>query len=77
MAHEMIAEVRGLIPLSGYRGKPKGDLDALAQAIVALSRLADVPSIAEAEINPLIVRPEGEGVMAVDALVRLLGVTET
>src|SRR5205085_10591720 len=40
MAHEMIAEVRGLIPLSGYRGKPKGDLDALAQAVVALSRLA-------------------------------------
>jgi acetate---CoA ligase (ADP-forming) len=73
MAHEMIAEVRGLIPLSGYRGKPKGDLDALAQAIVALSRLADVPSIAEAEINPLIVRPEGEGVVAVDALVRLVG----
>jgi acetate---CoA ligase (ADP-forming) len=73
MAHEMIAEVRGLIPLSGYRGKPKGDLDALAQAIVALSRLADVPSIAEAEINPLIVRLEGEGVMAVDALVKLVG----
>jgi acyl-CoA synthetase (NDP forming) len=73
MAHEMIAEVRGLIPLSGYRGKPKGDLEALAQVIVALSRLADVPSIAEAEINPLIIRPEGEGVMAVDALVKLAG----
>ena len=39
-AHEMIAEVRGLMPLAGYRGKPKGDLDALAHAIVALSRLA-------------------------------------
>jgi acetate---CoA ligase (ADP-forming) len=45
----------------------------LAQAIVAVSRLADVPSIAEAEINPLIVRLEGEGVMAVDALVKLAG----
>jgi acetate---CoA ligase (ADP-forming) len=72
-AREMIAEVRGLIPLSGYRGKPKGDLDALAQAIVALSRLADDSTVAEAEINPLIVRPAGQGVVAVDALVKLAG----
>jgi acyl-CoA synthetase (NDP forming) len=73
MARDMIAEVRGLIPLSGYRGRPKGDLDALAQAIVALSRLADDPTIAEAEINPLIVRLAGQGVVAVDALVKLAG----
>ena len=68
-AQEMVAEVRGLIPLTGYRGKPKGDLDALAQAIVSLSRLAEDPAIAEAEINPLIVMQTG--VVAVDALVRL------
>ena len=30
-AREMIAEVRGFVPLAGYRGKPEGDLDALAQ----------------------------------------------
>jgi acetate---CoA ligase (ADP-forming) len=70
-AHEMIAEVRSLIALAGYRGRPAGDLDALAHAIVALSRLADDASIAEAEINPLIVREAGEGVIAVDALVKL------
>jgi acyl-CoA synthetase (NDP forming) len=70
-AHEMIAEVRSLIALAGYRGRPAGDLDALAHAIVALSRFADDASIAEAEINPLIVRPVGEGVVAVDALVKL------
>jgi succinyl-CoA synthetase beta subunit len=67
----MIAEVRGLAPLAGYRGKPKGDLDALARAMVALSTLATDPSIVEAEINPLIVRPAGQGVIAVDALVKL------
>jgi acetate---CoA ligase (ADP-forming) len=72
MAQEMIAEVRGLVPLSGYRGKPRGDLDAVAKAIVALSQLARDPSVAEAEINPLIVRPAGEGVVAVDALVKLV-----
>jgi acetate---CoA ligase (ADP-forming) len=70
-AREMVAQVRSLIPLRGYRGRPKGDLEALALAIVALSRLADDASIAEAEINPLIVRGEGEGVIAVDALVKL------
>jgi acyl-CoA synthetase (NDP forming) len=70
-AQEMIAEVRGLIPLSGYRGKPKGDLDALAHAIVALSKLADDADVVEAEINPLIVRAAGQGVVAVDALVKL------
>ena len=43
-AHEMIAEVRGLKVFTGYRGKPKGDLDALARAIVALSGLAHEPT---------------------------------
>ena len=66
-AREMIAEVRGFALLSGYRGKPAGDLDALARAIVALSQLAHDATVLEAEINPLIVRPPGEGVMAVDA----------
>jgi acyl-CoA synthetase (NDP forming) len=69
-AHEMIAEVRGLKALSGYRGKPAGDLDALAQAVVALSQLASDPSVLAAEVNPLIVRTDG--VVAVDAVVRLV-----
>ena len=52
----------------------KGDLDALARAIVALSQLATMsdPPVAEAEINPLIVLPAGQGVVAVDALVKLM-----
>jgi succinyl-CoA synthetase beta subunit len=70
-AREMIAELRSLVALSGYRGKPKGDLDALAQAIVALSQLANDPSVVEAEINPLMVLPQGQGVVAADALVKL------
>jgi acyl-CoA synthetase (NDP forming) len=71
MAREMIAEVRGLKLLAGYRGKPVGDIAALAQAIAALSRLAGDPAVIEAEINPLIVRRQGEGVVAVDAVVRM------
>jgi acyl-CoA synthetase (NDP forming) len=72
-AHEMIGEVAALKVLAGYRGKPLGDLDALANALVALSQLAvmDGPALAEAEVNPLMVRTKGQGVVAVDALVRV------
>jgi acyl-CoA synthetase (NDP forming) len=72
-AKAMIGEVAALKALAGFRGRPPGDLDALAQALVALSRLAvaDGPTVAEAEVNPLIVREQGQGVIAVDALVRL------
>jgi succinyl-CoA synthetase beta subunit len=68
-AREMIAEVRGLKALTGYRGKPAGDLDAVARAVVALSQLANDPTVGEAEVNPLLVR--ADGVVAVDAVVRL------
>jgi acyl-CoA synthetase (NDP forming) len=70
-ARDMIAEVRGLTVLTGVRGKPPADLDALAEAIAALSRLIAYPAVIEAEINPLIVRAHGMGVVAVDAVVRL------
>ena len=49
------------------------EFESVAQAIVALSRLAldEEYDVADAEINPLLVRREGEGVVALDALVRL------
>jgi succinyl-CoA synthetase beta subunit len=69
-AEQMIEEVKGLAPLRGYRNLPKGDLEALAQALVDLSQLANASlAPSEAEINPLIVKAEGEGVTAVDGLV--------
>lgn len=69
----MIGEVRAFAPLRGARGQARGDLDALADAVAALSRLAlaSGPAIAEAEINPVLIRPEGEGVLAVDGVVLL------
>ncbi len=68
-AAKMIGQVKGLAPLRGYRGMPPGDCAALAQAVSAFSQLAYMESVAEAEINPLMVRGEGEGVVAVDGLV--------
>jgi acyl-CoA synthetase (NDP forming) len=67
-AMTMIAEVKGLAPALGYRGMPKGDLSALAHAVAAFSRVAALTSVTEAEINPLIVLPEGQGVVMADAL---------
>lgn len=70
-AREMVAEVRALKALAGFRGQAKGDLEAVAETVVAVSRLAilDAPEVLEAEINPLMVYAEGEGVLAVDALI--------
>lgn len=69
-AMEMIGEVKALKTLTGLRGKARGDLAALAKAVSALSQLAtrDELRIVEAEINPLMVLAEGQGVLAVDAL---------
>ena len=68
-AAAMIEKVKGLATVRGYRNLPRGDLRALARAVAAVSRLALVPGlpVAEAEINPLIVK--SAGVVAVDALV--------
>ncbi len=70
-ASAMIGEVRELAVLGGYRNLPRGDCAALARAIRAMSLLAllGTRKVAEAEINPLIVKPEGRGVVAVDGLV--------
>jgi acyl-CoA synthetase (NDP forming) len=68
-AGEMIAEVKGLAVIRGFRNLPRGDVQALAQAVSAMSRLALVPGrpVAEAECNPVIVKPSGA--VAVDSLI--------
>jgi acyl-CoA synthetase (NDP forming) len=72
-ARTMIDDVRGLALLKGFRGHPVGDNEALAEAIVAMSQLAEVrgAEVAEAEINPLLVRGDGGGIIGVDGLVVL------
>jgi acyl-CoA synthetase (NDP forming) len=66
-ARAMIGEVRALVPLTGWRNLPRGDIEALVRAIVAVSRLAALEQVREAEINPLIVHGEGGGVTVADA----------
>ena len=68
-AREMINEVKAFDVLRGYRNKPKGDLEALARVVQAMSNLACAANVEEAEINPLLVKTDG--VVAVDALLSL------
>ncbi|MCZ4292230.1 acetate--CoA ligase family protein [Hoeflea alexandrii] len=68
-AEQMIDEVRGLAVLRGFRGRPRGDLDALAEAIAAFSQIALCDEVTEAEINPLLVQEHG--VVLLDALICL------
>jgi acyl-CoA synthetase (NDP forming) len=70
-AHAMLRETRAAALLAGWRGRPRGDVEALARAVVGVSRLvSDLRAeISEVEINPLAVLPEGRGVTALDALV--------
>ncbi len=70
-AREMIADLRGAKLFDGYRGKPPGDKEALAEALVAASQMASAlaPRLKEADINPVFVGPDG--VVAADALVVL------
>jgi len=72
-AREMIAGLRAAKLFEGYRGKPAADKEALAEALVAVSKMAVAlaPRLKELDINPVFVRPAGEGVVAADALVVL------
>ena len=71
-AQQMVRSVKAFPILQGVRGEPPSDLDALQEALERVSQLAvDLPDVAELDINPLIVRPRGEGVVAVDARVVL------
>jgi acyl-CoA synthetase (NDP forming) len=59
--------------LTGYRGLPVADLEAAVDAILAVADFtsAHADRILELDVNPLIVRPEGQGAVAADALIRL------
>ena len=60
--------------LRGFRGRPAGDVSALVATALACTRYAEanLERLAGLDLNPVIVRPAGRGVVAVDALVRLM-----
>lgn len=73
-ARQMIEELRAYPLLAGARGRPVADIDALADALVNLGDFAGRhgDQIESFEINPLMVMPRGQGVIALDALLTLM-----
>ena len=67
-ARDALRELRAWPLLTGFRGEPARDLEALIDTIVAVSRLVEEdPGIVELDLNPVMVGHEGEGVAVVDA----------
>ncbi|MDQ4421560.1 acetate--CoA ligase family protein [Sphingobium sp. DEHP117] len=69
-AREMIASLKSAVMLDGFRGAPKADKEAFAQTIASFSRFAaqEAGWLAEADLNPVLVMNEGQGVRVVDTL---------
>ncbi|MBR0776879.1 acetate--CoA ligase family protein [Bradyrhizobium diazoefficiens] len=70
-AGAMLAALKAAPLLTGFRGAAKADVAALAQLVADISVLAarHAAEIAEIELNPVLVHPQGQGVTIVDALV--------
>ena len=68
-----VAGLKAARLIDGFRGRPAGDRAALLDALLAIQRFAldHADRLLELDVNPLIVRPEGRGVVAVDALMRI------
>jgi acetyltransferase len=66
-AEEMLDEIRSKALLDGVRGKPPVDKEAIVDTLLRMGQLVqDFPEIAEFDINPLIVYPKDQGVIAID-----------
>jgi len=71
-ARRMIRSIKGYEMLTGFRGKPKADIEAIERLLVGLSQLVtDNPEIKELDINPLFVHEEGEGATVADIIITL------
>ncbi len=71
-AAEMIRGIKGYRLLTGYRGHPPADLEALEETLLRVSRLVEeVPEISELDLNPIFALPPGRGCRIVDARIRI------
>jgi acetyltransferase len=65
-----LRSLRGFDVLTGVRGRPAADLDALVRTVSGVSQLmAAVPGVAELDLNPVLASPDGA--VAVDVRVRM------
>ncbi len=69
-ALRMLRSLKAFALLDGFRGRARADLPAAADAMVAVGQafLSAQPALDQIEINPLLVKEEGQGVAMLDAL---------
>ena len=66
-AHRMVREIKGYRLFTGFRGRPKGDVNSLEENLVRLSEMVvNHPEIIEMDINPLLLHEEGKGATVAD-----------
>jgi acyl-CoA synthetase (NDP forming) len=76
-AADMIREIRGYRLLQGYRGHPAGDVPALEEALLRLSRVVEtIEVISEIDLNPVFALEPGKGYRIVDARIRVAAITD-
>jgi acetate---CoA ligase (ADP-forming) len=70
-ARELLARLKGAALLEAHRGAPAADVDALVELMVRLGQFAadHAETIAEIDLNPVLVHEHGKGVSVVDALI--------
>lgn len=69
---EALYSLKGIKLLRGFRGRPEGDIEAVVTVAEYIAAFAEANRnhILEMDVNPLIVLPKGQGVVAVDAFIR-------
>lgn len=71
-AHRMVGEIKGYKIFTGFRGRPKSDVEILEKNIIRLSDMVvNHPEIIELDINPLLVHEEGKGATVADCRIIL------
>ncbi|MHB8511800.1 MAG: acetate--CoA ligase family protein [Actinomycetota bacterium] len=66
----MIRQIKGFPLLDGARGRPKADVDALVELLMNVSSMAlELDDVLEIDLNPVLAKPAGQGVIALDALI--------
>ena len=70
-AGALVAQLKGAALLEAHRGAPPADVDALVELMVRLGRFAadHAETVAEIDLNPVLVHAKGKGVSVVDALI--------
>lgn len=75
---EALYSLKGIQLLKGFRGRPTGDIEAVITAAEQIASFAEANrnTILEMDVNPLLVLPSGQGVVAVDAFIRTAAMTK-